>query len=378
MSDDRPVRRRLLPLLGAAIILAGFFGIAAYLSSGDDTGVLLPDLTAVPPGAPALAVKEWPEGSGSERMVMRFDGVISNVGSGPLHVEGDPRGSQVAATAIAQVLFDADGQAVERLVLSTGGEGSAVRFENTDGHGHWHLMRVAEYALFAEGEDEVVVASDKIGFCLADVEPVEGMEGPPEPPGIYASSNQCEAGEPDAPNLSMGISPGWSDVYSFALALQWIDVTDVAPGVYRLAGRADPEDFLEESDEVNPWVFRQELVVVPGLVGEPAAIAVDGRTEFALAFATYEGTVDLTADNTGDVDADLVIPTGPPRFRIVEGPFNGTLDVGIGDFFDDAALTYTPHDGFTGIDTFTFEVVDPGFADPRPARAVRVTLNVGG
>jgi hypothetical protein len=377
MTETRSTRARVIPLAAAAAILASAIGGLIITSRLAGRDAVLPDLTSEPPGAPAFAVKEWPEGSGDQRLVLRFDGVVSNIGAGPLHVEGDPRGSALAGSAIAQVLYDGNGEVASRLVLSTGGAESAVQFENTDGHGHWHLMRVAEYALFDEPGETLVWAGDKIGFCLSDVEPVPDVAGP-EPPGVYPPSNQCQAGAPDATDLAMGISPGWSDVYSFALALQWIDVTDLTPGVYRLAGRADPEDFLRESNEVNDWVFRDELVVVPGLVAESATVAVSGPTTFDLDFRSFEGTIDLTPDNTGDVAADLLVPTRVPVFRIVTGPANGVLSVPTGTMFDIGEVTYTPNSGFTGTDGFTFEVIDPGFDNPAAVQRGEVKLSVEG
>ena len=48
-----------------------------------------------------------------------------------------------------------------------------------------------------------------------------------------------------------GISRGWRDFYPGDLPFQWIDVSDVVPGRYRLGGEVDPDNFVAESNEAN-------------------------------------------------------------------------------------------------------------------------------
>ena len=54
----------------------------------------------------------------------------------------------------------------------------------------------------------------------------------------------------------MGLSPGWGDKYGQALVGQYIDITGLSPGKYRLIGTADADDWFLESDNTNnsTWV----------------------------------------------------------------------------------------------------------------------------
>ena len=54
----------------------------------------------------------------------------------------------------------------------------------------------------------------------------------------------------------MGLSPGWSDPYPWALPDQRLDVTGLEDGVYRLWATADPGGWFRETNERNnlTWV----------------------------------------------------------------------------------------------------------------------------
>ncbi len=370
--DDRS--RRLLAFGFGVVAL--IIGVAAFLMIRGGGPALLPDLESLPPGAPAFAVVEWPPDSGNLGLMLRFDGVIANVGEGPLFVDGDPSGLSQTADPIAQVLFDASGSIVDRLPLSIGSSESDVRFENSDGHGHWHLMSVAEYSLWSDSEDLRLVAGSKIGFCLADVQPVDDYEGELTT-AVYDAANQCAPGDSEAAFLAMGISAGWADVYSFSIALQWIDVTDVAPGVYRLAGVADPGGVLAESNDNNLLVFRPEPVIVPGFLAVEAQVDVRGSTAFRLSADAFQGDLDLGLEGE-DAQDPVAVAAGSPRFVVVEPPSNGSLNVEVGVEFEAPDIVYTPAVGFVGVDSFTFVAIDPGFDDPRPPNTAVVTLNVVG
>lgn len=92
-------------------------------------------------------------------------------------------------------------------------------------HNHWHYDGYAEYVLLDE-QDNVIPAGFKSGFCLADIFCDEG----------YERKYTC---------LDQGISAHCTDVYSSQLDCQWIDVTNVPEGVYKLSVRVN---FQEEPD----------------------------------------------------------------------------------------------------------------------------------
>ena len=126
-----------------------------------------------------------------------------------------------------------------------------VLYENNDGHKHWHLRHAARYSLWDEAGAAEVAPASKVGFCLVDSQDV-GDPGP----GTYFDS--CQRDEDDDPTdgpaataVTMGLSPGWRDRYPSNLWMQWVDVSNVAPGRYLLRGEVDPDNVVEETDEVN-------------------------------------------------------------------------------------------------------------------------------
>ena len=124
-------------------------------------------------------------GSG-KRKLMKFDVAIPNVGKADL-VLGNPTDPS-----------------------------NANLYQFSPCHGHYHLTDFAKYELLALN-NMTVLTGRKQAFCLEDFTKVDPNAGSAK----YTCSNQ-------------GIQVGWSDVYGSYLDCQWLDVTDIAPGQYRL------------------------------------------------------------------------------------------------------------------------------------------------
>ena len=73
------------------------------------------------------------------------------------------------------------------------------------------------------------------------------------------------------------ITEGFRDVYESDLTYQWIDISNVQPGRYALAGRVDPRNVILERDEGNNgYAFRDEPVVVAGHLAQPVSARQTG------------------------------------------------------------------------------------------------------
>ena len=176
------------------------------------------------------------------------------------------------------------------------------------------------YSLWNEARTAQVAPAQKVGFCLYDLEDAPGFSGTGSPLfPVYDDdvTHYCEQGDPASTSLRMGVSAGWRDVYSQALAYQWIDVSDTPPGTYVVGAEADPDNVLWEGGgaaEVNAPAFRNQTVTVPGWVAQPVAIAQTGATQ----------AVPLSAQKFGaQSDANL-------RYRVVTPPAHGTLSLAAG------------------------------------------------
>ena len=322
----------------------------------NDLVFLLPDLVADAP-------VQWGEAqpvtwAGQEILALRFEGYVTNLGDGPLELSGDPR--------LADPTSPTSHDVWQRVQTSTGGWVSLtrppVRYETADGHNHFHLMEIAAYSLWDEAGTTQVLPGEKVGFCMLDVESLPERHSHPGERTYEASVvENCRANEPEADNLRMGVTEGWRDVYEGSVTFQWIDVSDLSPGNYRLAAESDPYDIVVETDETNNGVAVSDAIsVVPGYVAQSQTLGTESNTavDVVLAARTFGSP-------------------GPLYFRIVTPPANGSLNVAVGVGLSGTIVEYTPNQDFSGVDTFEFEAFDLYSAYPRTAVLAAVAIGVG-
>ena len=99
-------------------------------------------------------------------------------------------------------------------------------------HGHYHYNNFSEYRLKNAGG--VVVTGRKQAFCLMDI--LQYTDGAP------SQGYNCSF---------QGISKGWADLYDQSLDCQWLDITGLAKGNYRLEVVLKM-DFFDQGLNVHP------------------------------------------------------------------------------------------------------------------------------
>ncbi|MCY3505592.1 MAG: lysyl oxidase family protein [Chloroflexi bacterium] len=360
LADDNAVeetsRVSATVIAGAGYVASAHAGSADVYVADNDRVFLLPDLVADPPvpaGGPEVVW--W---NGEEMLVLRFEGYVTNLGEGPLDISGNPQLTDPN---------DPTSHDVWQRVRTTTGDWvkltrPPVRFETDDGHNHFHLMEIVAYSLWDEAGTTQILPGAKVGFCMLDVESLPDRHSNPGEQA-YEKSNveNCRADEPDADFLRMGVTEGWRDVYKSDVTFQWVDVSDLSPGHYRLAAESDPYDIVVESDETNNGVaMADELSVVPGYVAQPLVVETEPGTAVQIG-----------------LEATVFGSPGARVFRVVTPPANGTLDVAAGLTLWGTLLWYTPDEGFSGVDTFEYEAFDWSSAYPRTDPRATVTVQVG-
>jgi hypothetical protein len=313
---------------------------------------VLPDLVAEPPTSPQpLAVERLADDH--DHLLLRFDGSLHNIGPGPLEI----RGSQPVNGAMTVT-----GQRIYRSDSSFRDDNSRhppILFENADGHRHWHLKGAARYSLWDEAGGTQVAPASKVGFCLLDSTRVDSFASTTK---VYTRSatRYCGEGQPGAAQVFEGISAGWLDYYPYDLPFQWVDVSDVAPGRYRLGADVDPDNFvLERSEANNGPALASSIVTVPGYIAAPVSITGKGAQTIALGAQSYGRA-------------------GAPVFQVDSAPSNGTLSVPAGVSVAPPQVVYTPRAGFAGTDSFTYSVRDSSSPFPLRPRAALVTVTLPG
>lgn len=339
----------------------------------DPDGLLLPDLVSCPAEYSSAEVISAPDGA--ELYALRFAGYVTNLGAGPLDLKGNP-----------QLTDDADPTSYDVWQRALTGDGEWVTlatkppiiFQQADGHNHFHVMGIVEYSLWDASGTVEVSSGSKVGFCLADMWERPDLHLNPSPKRYdWTHGGFCQTNDPGATTLHMGISEGWQDVYVWNAAFQWVDVSDVRPGYYRLGQRVDAENVIVESDETNNGLkLSHRWHVVPGYAARPATVRVDpGATvRFKLGADEYFDDGSLEDESTR-------------AHRIVTQPSHGRLDVGDTitvtidgvrhQAFTDKWVTYTPDPSYAGSDSFTFVALDESRPEyPINPVVAKVTLDV--
>ncbi|MBM55228.1 MAG: hypothetical protein CMB32_01575 [Euryarchaeota archaeon] len=173
------------------------------------------------------------------------------------------------------------------------------QFEWGDCHNHWHYEGYAKYDLF-DMDGGFIPVGFKNGFCVMDLECSGGGSYQ------YGCSN-------------MGITAGCGDIYGSGLSCQWIDVTDVEDGEYRLVVRVnwdyDPDALGRyETNTENNWgvvcidIDRTDGFVVTIIDDCPVFTDCTGEPYGTAIFdCTGEcGGAVLMGDVDNDFDQDLV------------------------------------------------------------------------
>jgi hypothetical protein len=227
----------------AALILVGLT-VAAVLALNQPRAAVaaadrLPDLGMAPLGDLGIDTTTIPG-----RRLLRFTTVIVNVGIGPFETIGSRPDTATTQMAVRQRIYD-DARAYRDLGTP------AVMFWAGDGHDHWHVRDVEAYELTRLDNGRRVGTGAKHGFCYFDNTPYRlWLAGAP--------GSEVYGGCGTAADLTVttGLSVGWGDTYPAWRALQWVDVTGLKSGRYRLRATADPANWFAESNDANnaTWV----------------------------------------------------------------------------------------------------------------------------
>lgn len=251
------MRRRpsLLLTIVAGALLSVLGPSPAPARAAHTTGALLPDLAMLPPSDFKI------EQGGKRVRLLRFSTVIVNLGPGPFQVYAwDPAG--ISTTRDASVV---------QQVLEPGGGFSdhatdAKVFWSGDGHNHFHVRDLQEMTL-QNLKAEVLARGAKRGFCFWD----NYRYGSALPVYYHPSTTDACELAPDG-TVPMGLSVGWGDRYPYNIAFQYIDITGLPNGTYKVEVSADPPLttgglFLEANDANNTaWaeirIQRKSVTVV--------------------------------------------------------------------------------------------------------------------
>jgi hypothetical protein len=169
---------------------------------------------------------------------LRFDTRIVNVGAGSFEARGSRSSTSAPMTVTQRIYNDAGGF---RTLPTT-----AQMYFAGDGHNHWHLRDLESYELVRLDNGTKIGAGAKEGFCFFDNVLFGSTQNK-----LYTSCGN----DPSALNATMGLSRGWGDLYPSGTVGQYIDITNLASGRYKLQATADESDWFLESDNSNNFTW---------------------------------------------------------------------------------------------------------------------------
>jgi hypothetical protein len=177
--------------------------------------------------------------------LLRFTTESVNIGAGPLELRGSRPDTSTPTMSVVQRIYDDNGGFRNVSVPS-------FMFWAGDGHNHWHVNDFVSTELDRTDNGVKVGTGAKQGFCLSDSAAFDrSLPGAPDSK-VYKG---CVMGGQTSKAVTMGISVGWGDRYAYTLAFQWIDITGLTPGRYKLIGTVDAQNYYLESNESNNMTY---------------------------------------------------------------------------------------------------------------------------
>src|SRR5918997_264646 len=238
MARNYPFKNSVLALAAAAVVAVVVALLVTHAAPAGAASDRLPDLRM--DQARNLQIQNT-----GGRKLLRFDSIVVNVGAGPFEVRGARAAGASTMETVDQRIFDDTSGSRD---VST----RATMVFGGDGHNHWHVTNLQDFEL--ERLDNGVKVSPptaKLGFCFYD----NVLYGSSRPAFYTQPSGAC-AGGSSAERTMMGLSPGWGDLYARTLPDQYIDVTGLTSGRYRLTLIADKDNWFVESNNRNnfSWI----------------------------------------------------------------------------------------------------------------------------
>jgi hypothetical protein len=226
-----------------------------------------------PPGSSCFISEMQEDGA---RTCLRFDQIVANRGEGPLEIAFDvPAGvtpQDGVEYPVEQRVHRSDGSWAAR-------QAGTVSYHGV--HGHYHYSSFANAHLWtsnARGErlgTAAVASSHKVSFCMADIRIDAWAEKGDGPRTYYAPDCLFPASsDGTTDHFKQGITRGWADVYDWYIPDQYIEVSNVTDGFYRLEFCADPFNEIEEENEDNNCIVNH--IRLSGMSGPAKKVEVLG------------------------------------------------------------------------------------------------------
>lgn len=247
-------------LARGAVVLAAVLGLQGA-AGADRAGTvdLLPDLVAG-------ELYGFNLERVANRTRLRFGTIGWNVGDGPLEAHGVRNDPADLVMRVRQLIYDAAGGHRQRFTPSV------MIYDTGDNHDHWHTRQFMVVQLYKRGRPTgSVLGMRKIGYCLIDA---ARMSNPPPGSPSTRGYPTGSCGNRSSSFVRTGLSIGYGDDYPPQYAHQWMDVSGLVRGTYRICTTVDPlGEFVEKADTNNQRWTDIRIDVAAGSVAVLATAA---------------------------------------------------------------------------------------------------------
>jgi hypothetical protein len=206
------------------------------------------------PNLQMLRLRDWHIDNSGGRRLLRFTTIFVNAGRGPFELRGHRASLRDPTMDIDQVMYRWDG--TKRRIHT-----KAIAKYSGDGHDHWHVQSVVIYEAWRIGDLANTRRGAKTGFCFFDTTAWK-RSLPGARQASYYRQEWC--GTRSSLSNRVGVSVGWGDRYPWNFAFQWIDITGLAGGRYRVRATVDIADRYDESVETDNCVWAVVDIPDPG------------------------------------------------------------------------------------------------------------------
>ena len=261
------------------------------------------------------------ERTSSGRRLLRFAGMMLNVGAGPLEVRGS-RPSTTKPWVVDQVVYQTGG--ATRRIRTT----ATMRYAG-DGHDHWHIRRILSYHLWSGSG---TTRDAKIGFCFFDTNRrTTALPGAP----TTRKYTQAGCGKKNSLSTRTGISVGWADLYPANFAYQWIDITGLPAGTYTIRAAVDLYKQFAEVSEANNCAYARISFKATGTAVKVLSTGTTCLTDGAS--SGYAADIAWASGLISNCDADMFCPYAYVTREQVARAFARAMDLPAAteDFFTD-------------------------------------------
>lgn len=206
------------------------------------------------PNLQMLRIRDWRIQTTGGRRLLRFTTIFVNAGRGPFELRGHRASTHDPSMDIDQIMYRWGGGA--RRIHTR-----AIAKYSGDGHDHWHVQGVVIYEIWRTGDLASTRRGAKTGFCFFDTTPWNRSLPGARQSGYY-QEEWC--GTRSVLSNRVGVSVGWGDRYPWNFAFQWIDITGLDGGRYRVRATVDIADRYDESVETDNCVWALVDIPDPG------------------------------------------------------------------------------------------------------------------